>query len=363
MIFEKKTGFWLGAVSLLGCLVGCGADLEPPEERARTIPARALETYPASTKLLLGEFQAQVRPLISIPVTAPTDGDIFFHVDQPRTLLPKHSLWAEVEPRQIASEELEVELNTRAERLRLREEIQQTERELNRVEFMLSDPALKDVPYGDRVPLSTNLVKQLNDELDLLEEKLENAGEVERLAFEQKALRSRLVMPFDGELILSLPVSPNRKTIRVASNTPIGTIRDISEIHLHVVIRDPQLVAIPKQRLAVLFKQDSGERYRAEFHDAQVVEIGSQDVLIYRFGFKPEEVEKLVPLIGANLTCELWVEADVSFHSVSKLDVALMLNGDESVMGWREAVAKLWPGGRLLYTGRTRLGVAREGEQ
>lgn len=342
-------------------LCGCGDQSRQVDSAAETVPVRELAAFPSSSRLQLGEFQAQVRPLISLPVTAPADGDILFHVDRTRQNLAKGTLWAEVSPEQIAGEELEIELNTRTEQLRLREEIQQAEREADRVEFMLADPALQDMPYGDRVPLSTNLVKQLQGEVELLKEQLENVGIVERLTFEQKALRSRLVMPFDGELILALPVSAQRKTIRVASNTPIGTMRDISEIHLHLIIRDPQLVAIPPEQLVVEFKRETGDILTAGFYDTQIIEMSSQDVLIYRFGFAAEEVEKVIPLIGANLTCDLWVESDTAFHAVPKLEVARMLNGKDSFTGWREAATELWSSSRVLYIGRTHLGI-RQGE-
>ncbi|VGO16128.1 hypothetical protein PDESU_04718 [Pontiella desulfatans] len=352
---------YLSMAAGVACLLGCSERGPAPVVEPEAVVVRELSGFPSSTSLMLGEFQAQVKPLISIPVTAPSDGDILFHVEQTRQILPKGTLWAEAAPEQIAGEELALELNTRNEKLRLESELQLAERELERVEFMMADPALRDLPYEDRVPLSTNIVQQLQGELDLLKKQLESCGVVERLAFRQKALRSRIEMPFDGELLISLPVTPKRKMIRVAANTPVGTMRDISEIYLHIIIRDPQTVAIPTDQLMVEFKRDSGDVLRGRFHDTQIVEMGNQDVLVYRFGFAPEKSAELTALIGANLTCDLWVEAGQAFHSVSKLEVARMLGGNDSFADWREVVEELWPGATLLFTGRTHLGIVAKG--
>ncbi len=343
------------------CLVGCGEKERPTVAGPEKVRVRELSSYPASTNLLLGEFQAQVKPLISIPVTAPSDGDIFFHVDKVRQVLPKGTLWAEVAPEQIAGEELQLELNTKNEKLRLAGEIQLAERELKRVEFMMADPSLKDIPYEDRVPLSTGVADQLKGELELLKRQLDACGVVERLAFDQKALRSRLEMPFDGELLIALPVTPERTTMRVAANTPIGTMRDISEIYLHIIIRDPQVVAIPPEQLRIEFKRDTGAVLSGFFHDTQILEMSNQDVLVYRFAFPTRNSAELVSLIGANLTCELWAESPSTFHAVPKLEVARLLAGNDAFAGWREAVSGLWPGAKLLFSGRSHLGIVAGG--
>ena len=68
-------------------------------------------------------------------------------------------------------------------------------------------------------------------------------------------------------------------------------------------------------------------------------------------------MEELSALIGANLTCELWVENEREFHVVPKLEVAQMLEGKGSFSGWRDAAEHVWPGANLLYSGRTDLGI------
>jgi hypothetical protein len=351
------------ATGFLLTLFGCGETASRKEAADEAVVKRELAEFPSATRMLLGEFQAQLKPLISIPVAAPTDGDILFHVDQPRQMLGKDMLWAEVEPRQIAGEERQLELNTRNEQLRLREELHNNALEIERVEFMLNDPDLRELPYADRIPISTNIVEQLRGERALLMEQLAACGEVERLAFEQKSLRSRLKMPFDGELLVYLPVSDMRAEFRVAANTPIGIMRDISELYLHIVIRDPQIVGIPPEQLSVKFSRDTGTVFNGRFHDTQIAELQKQDVLVYRFVFSSGFNAELATLIGANLTCELWVDSDRPFHAVPKLEVARMLAEKESYSGWPEAVENLWPYSELLYSGRTHLGiVSKDGE-
>ncbi len=344
---------------VLACM-GCDKAASPEINMKPAVAQLQLSEFPSASRMLLGEFQAQFKPLITLPVVAPADGKIRFHIAKPRQMLSQDTLWAEVSPEQIAVEEREMELNTRNEKLRLREELHNLLLELERVEFMLNDPALRELPYAAKVPVSTRLVQQLREKRQLLEERLQVCGEVERLAFEQKSLRSRLRMPFDGELLVSLPVSEQRNEFRVASSTPIGIIRDVSELYLHIVIRDPQIITISPEHLYVEFKRETGKVFQGRFHDTQVTELQKQDVLIYRFAFSPDDIDELAALIGANLTCELWVNATREFHTVPKFEVARGLGGQGSFSGWHEAVKKLWPTAEMLYCGRTKLGIATE---
>jgi hypothetical protein len=339
---------------------GCGNQAEPPAETEIYATFKAVTAYPLTKRMMLGEFQAQIKPLISIPVVASSDGDIQFHVSTTRLMLDQDVLWGEIGAEQIASEERELELKTGAEKLRLREDLQKVKREIEQVEYMLAEPALLELPFEDRIMVSTNLLQRLRNEYRLLEEQLATCGEAERFGMEQKNLRSRFVMPFAGEVLIYLPVSPSRKRFRVAANTPIGIMRDMSELYLHIVIRDPAMVGIPPEQLFVEYKRDSGRVYIGTFHDAQMTELQKQDVLIYRFAFSPAHTAELGNLIGANLTCGLWVQADREFHSVPKLEVARMLDGKRGFPGWGEVVQELWPTARLLYTGRSHLGIAME---
>jgi hypothetical protein len=344
------------AIAVL-CCWGCG-EAKPTHFGEDAVPLRKkLDSYPQAERMLLGEFQAQVKPLQSIPVSAPVDGDVRFHIETTRAYLKKDTLWAEVAPEQIAGEEREVELTTMSERLRIEQELQGVERELERVEYMLADPALRDIPYGDRIAVTTNLLEQLHNEKVVLEEQLAASGLMERLAFEQNALRSRLTMPFDGELLVYLPVKPERKVIRVAANTPVGVMRDVSEILLYIIIRDPHIAGIPSDQLSIHFTRDSGKAFTASFRDTQITEAGEQDILIYRFNFKPEDVPQLVDLIGASLTCELWVDAAGPIRIVPKVELARMLGDTKSAAGWPEAVKRIWPQASIVYYGRSELGI------
>jgi hypothetical protein len=105
---------------------------------------------------------------------------------------------------------------------------------------MLNDPILRELLYEDQIPISSNLVEQLRNEWKLREEQLVVCGFVEQQNFEQKSQRSRLIMSFVGELLICLPIS--------AESTPIGIMRDVSELYLHLVIHDPKIVGILHRR-------------------------------------------------------------------------------------------------------------------
>ncbi len=353
----QKKYLQVATVLALTMCHGCSEPTAGREKISERTISRELGSFPKSDRMLLGEYQAQLKPLISIPLTAPADGNILFYVTQTRQKLTKDTLWAEVNPAQLASGRKELELNILKEELRLREEIQNAARELVRVECMLNDPALRELPYEDRIPVSTNLVEQLHEEKKLLEEQLTLCGVIERLNFEQKSRRSKLVMPFDGELLIYLPASEERAEFRIAAGTPIGMMRDVSELHLHLAIRDPQIASIPPQQLSVKFKRDADPVFHGTFFDSQVLEIHQQNVLIYRFSFAPKEIKRLTSLIGANLTCELWVQSDQSFHVVSKIELACMTGEKGSFAGWEGTISPIWPTAKILYSGRTHLGI------
>lgn len=336
-----------------GCRKGTQIITETPD----TSHIREISSHPLSDRMLLGEFQAQLKPVISVPLTALSDGKIRFHVTQPRQQLKTDTLWAEINPEQLAGEEKELQLNIRNEKLSLRKEIQNTERELERLEYMLNDPILSELLYEDQIPISSNLVEQLRSEWNLLNEQLSVCGFVEKQKFLHKSQRSRLMMPFDGELLIYLPVSAERTEFRIAAGTPIGIMRDVSELYLHLIIRDPQIVGISPQQLSVKFKQDSGPIFHGHFCDSQILQIQNQDALVYRFVFPPEDIDQLTPLIGANLTCELWIQSDREFHVVSKIKLARMLGAKESFTGWEDALSSIWPKAKILYTGRSHLGL------
>lgn len=357
MIMQKN--IYIFTVVLFALCAGCNKKTSSKKNETLTVTKCLLSEFPQSHRMLLGEFQAQLKPLMSIPVKASSDGTIFFHIFKPRQILKKDTLWAEINPEQLTSEEQELKLNIRDDQLKLREKLLTSEREMRRVEYMLNDPALRELPFADRIPVSTNLLEQLQGEHLLLKQQLDSCGKVKRLAFDQKMLRSRLKMPFDGELLIYLPISPDRKEFRIGANVPVGMMRDCSSLFLHIIIRDPQLVSIPPETLFVKFKRDSGAIFTGHFHDTQMAEVQNQDVLIYRFSFDKKNKAELLALIGANLTCELWVESSQKFHIVSKLKIAQMLKGNGSFMGWRSAIKQLWSDATLLYSGRTKLGIKK----
>ena len=138
-------------IALLLACAGCGDQQEPTDDTVASMAAKAISEYPLTRRMMLGEFQAQVKPLISIPVAASAAGDIRFHVSKPRQMLEQDVLWGEIGAEQIASEERELELKRHSEKLRLREEMQNVERELAQVEYMLADPALRELPSATLV--------------------------------------------------------------------------------------------------------------------------------------------------------------------------------------------------------------------
>lgn len=359
---QKK---YLQAATLLALTMchGCSEQTAALDKTHEITASRTLASFPLSDRMLLGEFQAQLKPVISVPLTSLTDGEIRFHVTQPGQHLKADTLWAEINPEQLAGEEKELLLNIQNEKLSLRKEIQNTERELERLEYMLNDPILNELLYEDQIPVSSNLVEQLRHKWTLQKEQLAMCGIVEQQKFEQKSQRSRLIMPFDGELLIYLPVSAERTEFRIAAGAPIGIIRDVSGIYLHLVVRDPQIVSIPPKQLSVKFKRDTGSTFSGDFYDSQILQIQNQDALVYRFVFAPEDTAQLISLIGANLTCELWVQSDREFHVVSKIALACMVDGESTFSGWGDTISFIWPAAKMLYSGRTHLGVMSTEEE
>src|SRR5262249_13957701 len=78
----------------------------------------------------------------------------------------------------------------------------------------------------------------------------------------------------------------------------------------------------------------------------------------YYFEFPREKATIAARLIGANVSCDLWIDLPEPVRVVPKLTLVLHEPGAYQNRNWSSAVASVFPGAHAAVEGQTEIGIA-----
>lgn len=379
------------ALLAAGCSGTTSASIDSP---AAARPAWNWESFPSTPLMRLASLPCQLLPKSSITIHSPLVGVLQVYVDRPQTNLPAGYTWAEFEPAIFAAEaeaieearikleereKLQLELELPKQKLDLEKKMEEAQRQLALLNLLATNQELTKATLALRTqggsPIRPEALAKARLELGLLEQSLaylqatnlailgidlpgqRSEWRRRQLEFERRQFQARLRMPFSGQLTVSLPLTEGVREYPVNLGQELAVARDLSQVRLRVPVANPAWVSLPTDRLFAVVRLPSGEGMRAEFAFQKIERVQLREEPVYYFQAPEDRVEAVARLIGADVTCELWVSLPQAARIIPKLSLLLWQPSAFQGRDWREGVKTAWSGAHLLVEGQTELAV------
>lgn len=384
----------LAAAAVLLCLAqGCGAKAKKVEAAAPPKPSWNWDEYPPVNRMRLGVLSCLLQPRSSITVASPLTGVLKVHVTAPQTNLPTGHLWAEFEPEIFAAEarsltealkkledreKMEEEVEFPKRKMALRKQIEEAERQLIWMRMVSTNKGLAELMFStgpnggmlrpDSLAQSELELQLLTRSMNYLESTnfaavgVDLAGERtdwerRKLEFDRRQSQSRFRMPFDGRLTLNVPLSDGVTEYPVTAGQELGVARDLSSIRVRVPFENIAWSGLPVEKLSAVVRAGE-EIFPAKFIFQKIERNQNREESVYYFAIAPEQTAKAAKLIGANVSCEVWLDLWEQVRVVPKMALILRQPDAFKNQSWAAALNELFPGTRLVVEGQTDLAVA-----
>jgi hypothetical protein len=351
------------------------------------------EQYPPVTRMRVATLPCQLLPKSTISMISPLMGSLRVYATAPQTNLPAGYLWAEFEPEIFAAEDvalkdaekklrdqeqLQWEVEYPRKKMQLEQQIEEAQRQVSYIEFLSTHTNIAKAAFG--FPGQSNLLRP-----DALEKAMVNlhllkqsmaylqstnfaavgidlAGartewERRNLEFKKQRAQSRFEMPFNGRLTISLPLTEGVVNYPVATGQELGIARDLSTIRVRVVLENSAWTGLQPEKIRALILSGN-ELLEARFAYQKIEKLQNREEPAYYFEFPPEKAATASRLIGANVSCDLWIDLDEPVRVVPKFALVLHDPGAYQNRNWSTALASIFPGARVVVEGQTELGVA-----
>jgi hypothetical protein len=393
----RNFGAALAACSVAAVLFNGCTPKEAKAARDRNVEVKPAswnwEEYPPVNKMRLGVLSCLLQPRSTISVASPLTGLLKVHATAPQTNLPSGFLWAEFEPEIFAAEaksltealkkledretmEREVEFPRR--KMQLAKQIEEAERQLTWMRIVSTNKELTDLMFStgpNGGTLRPDSLRQSEMELRLLEQSMnylettnhaamgvDLAGqrtdwERRKLEFDRRRSQARFRMPFDGRLTLNIPLSDGVTDYPVTAGQELGVARDVSSIRVRVPVENVAWSGLPVDKLTAVVRVGE-EVFHARFSFQKIERAQNREESVYYFEVPDEQSAKAAKLIGANVSCELWLDLWEHVRIVPKLALILRKPDAFKNQSWAWALNELFPGTRLVVEGQTELAVA-----
>jgi hypothetical protein len=316
------------------------------------------------------------------------------YVTSPQTNLPSGFLWAEFEPEIFAAEEkslaetlrkiedqekLQWEIEYPRKKIQLQQQIEEAENQVKLMRMLSTNPALAEAVFSTGQkgpnPLKPDALEKSELQLHLLQQSLryyestnfaavgvDLAGqrtdwERRNLDFQRRRQQARFLMPFSGKLTVSVPLTEGVVNYPVNAGQELGIARDISSVRVRVALDNVAWSSLPLDHLRV-FVRAGGQSLEARFSYQKIERVQNREESACYFEFPPERAQEAARLIGANVSCELWMDLPEPVRIVPKLAVILHQPEAFQTRNWSTALASTFPGARLVVEGQTDLAVA-----
>lgn len=359
-------------------------------------PSEALDLHqhPKSDRISYGGVVVQVRPVQHVRLKAPFAGKLYLKEDGGH--LDQGTVWAELEPEQIAREREAMDLtlmleerkskplamlelaDTRASLENRRDELK---RSLAMTEEVLAEPDLAQLYLGNNdrdAAQSRATLEQMNhriaSQLEAIEEALRFVGTPAQvdaelrlaelqlarkdLELKRKEDESRLKMPFTGELrlIASPPEDPGAPLV-LQPGEEIAEISDYTTLRCDMIVSRSEFRQLPTPSLSLEFRSDGESSLMAKFHSQKNMVISGQEELVYVFEFPPELSFQARSFLGGRVTADLVVTLPAQAHLVPKLELVRQFPDQIREQGWQIGVESAFPGCRVLAIGQSMIAI------
>jgi hypothetical protein len=351
------------------------------------------ENYPPVTRMRVATLPCQLLPRSTITMASPLVGNLRVYVTSPQTNLSAGVLWAEFEPEIFAAEEqalkdagrklqdqehLQWEVEFPRKKMQLEQQIEEAQRQVHYVQLLTSNTnmAVAALGFGNRSNLirpdalekaEANL-RLLRQSLNYLESTnfaavgIDLAGarsdwERRNLEFRKQRAQSRFEMPFEGRLTVSLPLTEGVVNYPVNAGQELGVARDLSSIRVRIVVDNSAWSGLAPENLRAMIAVGN-EMLEGRFAYQKIERVQSREESAYYFEFPPEKAPVAARLIGANVTCDLWIDLPEPVRIVPKFALVLHEPAAFQNRSWASALATAFPGARLVVEGQIDLGVS-----
>lgn len=350
------------------------------------------EQYPPTSRMRIGVVSCLLQPRSTISVASPLTGLLKVHVNSPQTNLPAGLLWAEFEPEIFAAEErsltdslkkledrekMEWEVEFPRRKMQLAKQIEETQRQVTWMRMVSTNRELADLMFNagpNGSTLRPDSLHQSELELRLLEQSMtylqstNNAAmgvdlagerrdwERRKLEFDRRQVQARFRMPFAGRLTLNIPLSDGVTEYPVTAGQELGVARDLSAMRLRVPLEKAAWSGLPTDRLTAVVRV-ADQVFDARFSYQKIERNQNREEPVYYFELPAAQASAASKLVGASVSCELWLDLWEQVRVVPKL--ALILHKPDAFenQSWPSALTQLFPGARLVVEGQTDLAV------
>jgi hypothetical protein len=380
-------------------LTGCGfesakakAPVPKPAEVTKS-PAWNWDSYPSVTRMRVATLPCQLQPKSAITMQSPMMGMLRVYANSPQTNLPAGFLWAEFEPEIFAAEEtalkeaqkklddqeeLQWQVEYPRKKLEVQQRIEEAERQVNIVRLLAANTNMAMAAFGfagqsnllrpDALEKSEANLRLLKQSLAFLDSTnfaavgVDLAGartdwQKRTLEHQKQRAQSIFKMPFDGRLTISLPLTEGVQNYPVTAGQELGIARDLSAIRVRVVVENSAWSGLPADKLRAVVATGS-EFLEAKFAYQKIERFQNREEPAYYFEFPREKAATAARLIGANVSCDLFIDLPEPVRVVPKFSLVLHDPNAFQNRNWSSALTTLFPGVRLVVEGQTELGVA-----
>lgn len=377
---------------------GCG----PREAKAQRAQASATswnwDRYPPTSRMRLGVVSCLLQPRSTISVASPLTGLLKVHVTAPQTNLAAGVLWAEFEPEIFAAEEralaeglkkledrekLEWEVEYPRRKMQLAKQIEEAQRQVQWMRMVSTNRDLADLMFNtgpNGTMLRPDSFHQSELELRLLQQSMDYlqstnhaavgvdlAGERtdwerRKLEFDRRQAQARFRMPFAGRLTVNIPLSEGVTEYPVAAGQELGVARDLGAIRLRVPLEKAAWSGLPAERLSAVARIGD-QVFQGRYAYQKIERNQNREEPVYYFELPAAQAEAAAKFVGANISCELWLDLWEPVRVVPKL--ALILHQPDAFenQSWASALTQVFPGARLAVEGQTDLAVVAPHER
>jgi hypothetical protein len=351
------------------------------------------ELYPPVTRMRVATLPCQFLPKSTITMISPLMGSLRVYATAPQTNLHAGYLWAEFEPEIFAAEEtalkeaekklqdqekLQWEVEFPRKKMQLEQQIEEAQRQVDYVKVLTANTNMAIAAFGfgghsnllrpDALEKAEANLHLLRQSMSYLESTnfaavgIDLAGartdwERRNLEFKKQRAQSRFQMPFTGRLTISLPLTEGVVNYPVNAGQELGIARDLSAIRIRVVVENSAWSGLVPEKLRAQVLSGN-ELLEAKFAYQKIERVQNREESAYYFEFPPEKAATAARLIGANVTCDLWIDLPEPVRVVPKFALVLHDPAAYQNRNWPSALSTMFPGARVLVEGQTDLGVA-----
>jgi hypothetical protein len=403
--FQKARATGLLVIAAFGVAGFAGCSFQTAKAKSRSArtdaadgmvtaaPAWNWENYPPVTRMKLATLPCQLQPKSTIVVSSPLMGILRVYVSAPQTNLPAGFLWAEFEPEIFAAEKkslteslkkledqekLQWEIEYPRKKIQLEDQIEEAENQARLMKMLSTNAELAEAVFRvstnhgnpmkpDAVEKSETNLNLLKQSLDFLESTnfaavgVDLAGqrtdwERRNLDFQRRQQQARFAMPFPGTLTVSVPLTEGVLNYPVNAGQELGVARDVSAVRVRVAMDNVAWTGLPLDRLKV-YVRSGDQSLEAKFSYQKIERVQNREESACYFEFAPEKAKAAARLIGANVSCDLWIDLPEPARVVPKLAVVLHQPDSFQTRNWSSALSSAFPGSRLVVEGQTDLAI------